>query len=445
MTASQRALVLAASVCFTLAGCTASSQTPGVPQSPLPTTTSVVPTGPTPTPFPRDDAFAELVGEVAGGERPDGSALDVFWEEALTEAAMATPYAPPSRVVAYRGGEIPESPCAARTSAAFWRANARYCEADRSILYDESWLRDFEERFGPFAPAAILSHEWGHHVQSSVGTSVVSNQFELQADCFAGMFLAATEEKSPGQYVIGGEVGTALQTFFEIGTADYRASEWFAADEHGSRSQRMMALATGYLSVFRGFPWCYGYRDFMPQDVAAIGPYRLLNLPGRRETSTESAYVIHAEDRSGSPSSDVVLAWIDRLPLPGEGATLDQIRALWKKGFPGLTPIEKPLSLDGIVRDGTGISQFMENRIDQPDGSVIVQHGFFALVSPRDGMGGLLILSTRAGPAPTEMADLPMVEVVLVAVNQVINRLCGPDQSGDPGDPNLNVACLPDQ
>jgi len=444
MTASQRALVLAASVCFTLAGCAASSQTPGVPQSPLPTTTSVVPTGPTPTPFPRDDAFAGLVGEVAGGERPAGSALDVFWEEALTEAAMATPYAPPSRVVAYRGGEIPESPCAARTSAGFWRANARYCESDRSILYDESWLRGFEDRFGAFAPAAILSHEWGHHVQSHVGTSVVSNQFELQADCFAGMFLAATEEKSPGTYVIGGEVDTALQTFFEIGTVDYQASEWFAAGEHGSRSQRMMALATGYLSVFRGFPWCYGYRDFTPRDVATIGRYQLLNLPGRTETQTGSGYLIHAEKRAGSPTSDVVLAWLDRLPLAGKGATLEQVRELWKKGFPGLTPIGDPFSLDANV-DGTGISQFMENRIDQPDGSVIVQHGFFALVSPPDGMGGLLILSIRDGPAPTEMADLPIVEVALVAVHQVTNRLCGPDQSGDPGDPNLNVACLPDQ
>lgn len=433
-----RALALALIIGLASSGCAG-------PRASDQQSSSPTPGAPIPTPFPVDDAFGRLVRSVAGGDTPAGSALDALWQSVLADGPGSTAYRPPSRVLAYRGGEIPESPCAARTSAGYWLNAARYCESDRTILYDEAWLRDFHARFGSFAPAAILAHEWGHHVQSYLGTSVVSNQFELQADCFAGMYLAASEQKSPGEYVIGGDVTAALRAFFELGTVEYRASEWFAAGEHGSRSQRMMAFGTGYLPVLGGLPWCFGYRDYKPEDFATIGPYRLLNLPGRTEEPTDAAYVIRADNRSGRETSDIVLTWIERLPIAGQGATLGQLRELWRIGYPGLTPLYAEISLDANVRDGTGIAQLMENRVEQADGSVSVQHGFFALASPVDGMGGMLILVTRAGPAPTEMADVAIVEEELVAVYQVINRLCGPDQSGDPDDPMLNVACLADQ
>lgn len=445
----RKILILAAVVAIQCAACAAPASTgPSTgPTNPERTAATTVGPTPAPSPFPDDDAFADLVRHVASGGA-GGPALDALWQTVFERGSVPAAYRSPTAVIGYRAGEIPESACAARTTVSYWLDNARYCEADRTILYDEDWLRNFEARFGAFAPAAILAHEWGHHIQALIGSSVVSNQFELQADCFAGMFLAASEEVEPGRYEIGDNLGAALKTFFDIGNAEYEASEWFAAGEHGSRSQRMMAFGTGYLPVLGGLPWCYGYRDFKPQDVASIGPYRLLNLPGRAELSDGGAYAILADDRSGQATSNIVLEWLERVPLAGEGATLAQLRELWRLGYPGLTPLYEAINLDANVGDGTGVAQFMENRVAQADGSELIQHGFFALVSPRDAVGGLVILVARPGTAPTDPlddADFAMIEEGLVAVYQVINRLCGPDQSGGPSNPDLNVACLDDQ
>jgi hypothetical protein len=382
---------------------------------------------------------------VAGGDQPATSRLNELWSGLLEDGAIGEDYEPPSRVVSYRGGDVPDSPCATGTNPTDWQNNARYCEADGTILFDESWLRDFEQRYGAFAPAAILAHEWGHHIQALIGTSTISNQFELQADCFAGMYVSATEAKEGAIYEVGGQIDAALTTFFNIGTTDYRASEWFAAGEHGSRSQRTMAMGTGYLPVFHGLPWCLGYSDFQPQDVSTVGPYRLLNLPGRTEERAGDVLAIHAERRSGQQSSDILLAWIERLPLPGQGATPEQLSELRRVGYRSLKLLNDPIDVTPSVRDGTGTAYYMENTITNADGSTVVQHGFVALVSPEDGVGGLLILVVRDGRAPTQASDLPLVEEALMAVYQVINRLCGPDQSSDPADPDMNVACLSDQ
>jgi hypothetical protein len=386
--------------------------------------------------------FATGIRTVAGDVDPSGSALDRLWDRTLTSAGHR--YASPSRIVAYRGGEVPESRCAAGTTSAYWDANALYCFDDQTILFDEAWLRDFHARFGPFAPAAILAHEWGHHVQWLTGTPAISSQAELQADCYAGIHLSATEETSPGTYVVGGDLATALATFFEIGTKDYVASEWFAAGEHGSPTQRMMAMGTGYLAIHSGLPWCYGYRDFTPGDVVAIGPYRLLNLPGRTEEWVGSAYRIHPDDRSGSLTSRITMSWIDRLPAPGRGANADQLAAVMATELPGMQPLSEPISLDGNVLHGTGVVRYFEQLAGQVGGGAPVRR-MVALASPLDGVGGLLVTVERPPVVLTDAAAMLLAEEQLVAVYQVVNRLCGPDQSGDTSDPDFNVACFEEQ
>jgi putative neutral zinc metallopeptidase len=388
-----------------------------------------------------------MVRETAGGDHPEGSALDVLWSGILAASNSApSTYESPAHLVGYRGGEVPVTPCAAGTSAPFWEENAFYCEDEHTILFDEAWLRDFSSRFGAFAPAAILAHEWGHHIQSFLGGSTYSIQFELQADCFAGIYLAASEQSSPGVFVLNDDLPTALQTFFDIGNEEYDASEWFGAAEHGSPIQRIMAFGTGYIPVVQSLTWCGGYRDFVPQDFAEIGPYRLLNLPGRIETRAGAAYEIAGNPQTGM--SDIALTWFEELPLAGRGASVSQLHELRRISFPNMVALSDPLDLTSNVRHGTGVAEYFENHITLSSGSEQVQSGVFALASPIDGQGGLLIVATREVPAPTDLNDpvqFELAEEQFAAVYQVINRLCGPDESGDPSDPEYNVTCLEDQ
>jgi hypothetical protein len=378
----------------------------------------------------------------------DGSiGLPEFWPGALDGVTLQQPYAEVAAVVSYRGGDRPRSACANDIPLSFWIENAFYCDQEHEILYDEAWLRDLAARYGRFAPAAIAAHEWGHHVQQSFG-----GIHELEADCFAGMYLAATEEVLPGVYDVGGDVLAALTTFFAIGSDAYPGSDWLAS-RHGTSLQRMMAVGTGYLPLSStsttnplpansGLPWCHGYRDFVPRDQATIGPYRLLNLPGRAETRTGDTYVILPDDRTGSRTSRIELTWIEQLPITGDGATTEQLDELWRSAQPTTrTILEIPDT--PAARFGTRVARLVE--IEDERGGV--RSGIYDLLSPSDAVGGLSIVATRAGPAPAEASSeaFTVLQEQLAAIEQIINRLCDPDDSATVGDPDLDVACLIDQ
>ena len=428
-------------VLATLSACTGASQSPSVGASRFA--------------FPTDDDFAETVLELTGRDDPEGGQLHAFWQSVLEGLPLDRAYEPPVRVSSYASGEQPDAPCGTTRAADFWRNGATYCPSDRQIVFDETWLRDFQEDVGDFAPAAILAHEWGHHIQESFGSLQYDIHYELQADCFAGMFLAATEQREPGLYVVGGDLAASLEAIFAKADRDYKDDDYWAAGTHGTGQQRIMAMGTGYLpisstasenplSASSGLPWCYGYGEYGPDDRAQIGPYSLVNLPGRTEEWLGETYGIAADERSGVATSDIALFWIASLPRAGEGATDAQIEALWDVGFPGMSkifdvPMQPPTS-------GTHAARYFENHFTQTDGTEATQSGIFALISPADGAGALLVMVSRGQPAPaadsTDPADFILIQEQLASVYQVVNRLCGPDDSGNIADPNLNVACM---
>ena len=436
-----RRLLAVALALATLSACTGSSQSPSASASRFA--------------FPTDDDFAETVRTLTGRDHPEDGQLHAFWQSVLEGLPLDRPYEPPVRVSSYASGELPDAPCGAFSPPDSWRNTAMYCPSDRQIVFDETWLRDFQEDVGDFAPAAILAHEWGHHVQESFGSLGPDIRYELQADCFAGMYLAVTEQQEPGLYVVGRDLAASLQAIFAKADRDYTDDDYWAAGTHGSGPQRIMAMGTGYLpissmasenplSASAALPWCYGYGEYVNDDRAQIGPYTLVNLPGRTEQWLGETYAIAADGRSGVATSDIALAWIEPLPRPGEGATDAQIQALWDAGFPGMSkifdvPMQPPTA-------GTHAARYFENHFTQTDGTEGVQSGIFALISPADGAGALLVMVSRGQPAPagdsTDPADFVLIQEQLVSVYQVVNRLCGPDDSGVTTDPNLNAACL---
>lgn len=87
-----------------------------------------------------------------------------------------------------------------------------YCPLDRKIYLDTDFFRELKETYkapGELAMVYVIAHEVGHHVQNllgidhqiaeledrlralgdEVGANRLSVRLELQADCFAGIFL----------------------------------------------------------------------------------------------------------------------------------------------------------------------------------------------------------------------------------------------------------------
>jgi predicted metalloprotease len=80
-----------------------------------------------------------------------------------------------------------------------------YCPRDQVIYIDTAFFDQLKTQFGssggPLAQLYVVGHEWGHHIQNITG--IMSNlnlqttgpasdgvRLELQADCFAGAWIA---------------------------------------------------------------------------------------------------------------------------------------------------------------------------------------------------------------------------------------------------------------
>lgn len=401
------------------------------------------------TPDAGPDPFKASVDLVAGGEEPEAGDLHAVWTQIMQAAAIEgmRSYTAPAALVAYASGEVPDTLCQVGTSVRFWRENARYCGTDATILYDESWLRELADRFGAFAPAAVLAHEWGHHIQVFADPLPPGIRAELQADCFAGMYLGETQGIEPdGSFSMRvDEFEASLRSFFSLGDADYRESQWFQPDVHGSSEQRILAFTTGYMansldrgvlrSQVNGMDWCLGYSEFEPGSYVDIGPFRLLGLPGRPGEWLDGALVIEADPSPAFPSSDIRLQWVPTAE-PVEQATEEWLAELLEAWLPGSNVTTLGML---AVRTGTGIASTFETRDVT---------GVGALFVPATGEGGLLITALRPRPVPQPAympADLPTFLEQSISVNQVVNRLCAPGESADPFGADHNTICMSDR
>ena len=85
------------------------------------------------------------------------------------------------------------------------KGNAFYCggQGDDYIAYDAAFLLPkLNKTFGALAPAVVLAHEMGHAIQARVGIKAPSVVIELQADCFAGAWVANAQKSAKDPVVI---------------------------------------------------------------------------------------------------------------------------------------------------------------------------------------------------------------------------------------------------
>ncbi|MFC3581592.1 KPN_02809 family neutral zinc metallopeptidase [Sphingomonas hylomeconis] len=105
-----------------------------------------------------------------------------------------------------------------------------YCPTDQGIYLDTSFFDELANRFGAqgdFAQNYVIAHEFGHHIQSLLGTSAqvqqiqargsrsegnaASVKLELQADCYAGVWAAQNRDRmEPGDLEEGMTAAQAI-------------------------------------------------------------------------------------------------------------------------------------------------------------------------------------------------------------------------------------------
>lgn len=140
-----------------------------------------------------------------------------------------------------------------------------YCPVDRKVYIDLGFFQELRTQFhasGDFAEAYVIAHEFGHHVQTLLGTEErvrqeqedhpsqandLSVRLELQADCYAGVWAHSAYQEN---LLETGDLDEALKAAAAVGDDRIQRSAGQRVDPetwtHGSAAQRVQWLKAGF-------------------------------------------------------------------------------------------------------------------------------------------------------------------------------------------------------
>ena len=188
--------------------------------------------------------------------------LDDYWEATLPAQADIAYQLP--EFLLFTGNV--STGCGAATSA----VGPFYCPPDATVYIDTTFFDELTSRFGaeggPLGELYVVAHEFGHHIQNQLGTMSSIDRagtgptsdavrLELQADCYAGMWVqGAVEAKDANgnSYLLeptDAEIDQALSAAAAVG--DDHIQETFSGEvtphtwTHGSSEQRKRWFTIG--------------------------------------------------------------------------------------------------------------------------------------------------------------------------------------------------------
>lgn len=159
-----------------------------------------------------------------------------------------------------------ETACGGASSA----SGPFYCPGDRTIYMDMSFFEELRTKFGAkggdFAVAYVIAHEFGHHIQTLLGTSGKVHQLqqnksekesnklsvalELQADFYAGLWTHYNENKNA--MLEEGDIEEALSAANAVGddAIQKKMQGQVVPDSftHGTSEERMYWFKRGFVS-----------------------------------------------------------------------------------------------------------------------------------------------------------------------------------------------------
>ena len=187
---------------------------------------------------------------------------DTVWSQEF--ARRNVPYQKP-RIVFFNGGT--QTGCGAASSS----TGPFYCPADQELYFDLSFLQQLQDQFGAqgqFAQAYIVAHEYGHHLQTLLGTESkvraaqernpsLANRYsvalELQADCYAGVWAKlADQSQQNGINLTQQNIAEAQNAAAAVGDDRIQQETQGRVNPesftHGTAQQRSDWFTTGYKS-----------------------------------------------------------------------------------------------------------------------------------------------------------------------------------------------------
>jgi hypothetical protein len=184
--------------------------------------------------------------------------LDRFWGEAF--AARGQGFEPLAALSARSNAVGPL--CGGAVGEGDLEDNALYCPQTDELVYDDNWFDAavMGREGGPLTVAMIIAHEYGHAIQRRLEVDAALLLRELQADCFAGSWLATVADSTSTSFTAEPRDLTAPLAGL-LGLRDALDMTASGSLTHGTGFDRVRAALDGLDDGVNG---CLGYVDDPP-------------------------------------------------------------------------------------------------------------------------------------------------------------------------------------